>query len=130
MNNIRYFLVVQFLFSLSLCEINNDQKEKFLSGFLKYYNSLPNQVYHSEEGSLQSTQQEVSKTYFLNLEIALKLFKVRCGLSLSETFVSKVILNLNINMNHIFLFITQINLYWNENVIPRQTVYKVIFSCI
>ena len=64
MNKIKYFLVVQFLFSLSLCEINNDQKEKFLNGFLKYYNSLPDQVYHSEEGSLQSTQQVVSKNIY------------------------------------------------------------------
>ncbi|KAJ8713830.1 hypothetical protein PYW08_007450 [Mythimna loreyi] len=72
MYNIKFILVVQFLFSFCLCEISNDQKEKLLNGFVEYYNGLPNQVYHSKESSLLNTQQEDETTYQIvaNLRVA------------------------------------------------------------
>lgn len=68
MNINKYLIIFKLLlFSGCLCEISEGEKEKLLNGFLEHYNSLPDQIYQSNEGSLQSTQQVVSRYFFLRL---------------------------------------------------------------
>uniref|UniRef100_A0A2A4K985 Cysteine proteinase inhibitor n=1 Tax=Heliothis virescens TaxID=7102 RepID=A0A2A4K985_HELVI len=65
-NHNNYFLVVYLLLiSSCLCEIiiSGSQREKFLTGFVEHYNNLPNQIYQSNEGLLQSVQQLDDVTY-------------------------------------------------------------------
>ncbi|KAF9796412.1 hypothetical protein SFRURICE_019426 [Spodoptera frugiperda] len=70
MNINKYLIIFKLLlFSGCLCEISEGEKEKLLNGFLEHYNSLPDQIYQSNEGSLQSTQQVDDTTY----EIVVKL---------------------------------------------------------
>ncbi|KAH9628291.1 hypothetical protein HF086_017366 [Spodoptera exigua] len=64
MNINKYLIIFKLLlFSCCLCEISEGEKEKLLNGFLEHYNSLPNQIYRSNEGSLQSTQQVGDSIY-------------------------------------------------------------------
>lgn len=68
MNINKYLIIFKLLlFSGCLCEISEGEKEKLLNGFLEHYNSLPDQIYQSNEGSLQSTQQVVSHYIFFTI---------------------------------------------------------------
>nr|XP_049704765.1 LOW QUALITY PROTEIN: uncharacterized protein LOC110379538 [Helicoverpa armigera] len=71
-NHNNYFVIVLLLFSSCLCEIinlSNNQREKFLTGFVEHYNSLPNQIYQSNEGILRSVQQVDDITFIIVAEI-------------------------------------------------------------
>ncbi|XP_022818091.1 uncharacterized protein LOC111350680 [Spodoptera litura] len=73
MNVNKYLIIFKLLlFSGCLCEISEGEKEKLLNGFLEHYNSLPNQIYQSNEGSLQSTQQVDDTTYEIVAKIKVK----------------------------------------------------------
>ncbi|CAH1637571.1 unnamed protein product [Spodoptera littoralis] len=73
MNVNKYLIILKLLlFSGCLCEISEGEKEKLLNGFLEHYNSLPNQIYQSNEGSLQNTQQVDDTTYEIVAKIKVK----------------------------------------------------------
>ncbi|KAJ0173805.1 hypothetical protein K1T71_010954 [Dendrolimus kikuchii] len=77
-----------FLISFCFCEISLEKKDKLLNGFVRYYNSLPNQSYNCEVGYLQNAQQIDENCYKIEIIIkavnsgATKYFK--CTTTLQE----------------------------------------------